>query len=90
MEKYFIHEDECSECDHDWNVLHKYRFDMWAGGDANSVHNPEKTALLNCENTWTRGNGPNPYNQKITVDPAAGLPVDATRIFTPPTTCWSG
>ena len=34
MERYFIHEDECSECDHDWRKLHKYRFDMWAGGDA--------------------------------------------------------
>ena len=34
MKRYFIHEDECSECDHDWRTLHKYRFDMWAGGDA--------------------------------------------------------
>ena len=54
MKRYFIHEDECSECDHDWRTLHKYRFDMWAGGDAASLKNPEKTALLRCEDTWTR------------------------------------
>ena len=34
MKRYFIHEDECAECDHDWATVHRYRFDMWAGGDA--------------------------------------------------------
>lgn len=91
MERYFIHEDECSECDHDWKNLHLYRFDMWAGGDAASRHKPEKTALLRCERTWTRGNSiRDPDNPTITVDPPSDLPVVSTPIFSPPTSCWNG
>jgi hypothetical protein len=91
MEKYFIHEDECSECDHDWKKLQKYRFDMWAGGDAASVHRPEKVALRRCESTWTRGNSiHDPSNPTITLDPAPDLPVTTAPIFSPPGTCWSG
>ena len=89
MKRYFIHEDECVECDHDWARLHKYRFDMWAGGDAASVHDPERAALFACESTWTRGNSINdPKNPTITINPKAGLPVTTARIFTPPKTCW--
>ena len=55
MERYFIHADECSECDRDWAKFKLYRFDMWAGGDAASLHQPEKKALLRCEDKWTRG-----------------------------------
>jgi hypothetical protein len=91
MERYFIHEDACSECDHDWRRLHRYRFDMWAGGDAASRHKPEKTALLQCESTWTRGNSiRDPDNPTITVDPPSDLPVVTTPIFSPPTSCWNG
>jgi hypothetical protein len=74
MKKYFIHEDECVECDHDWSNGHKYRTDLWAGGDKNSLKNPEKSALLNCEDSLTR-------HTQIIVNPAANLPVDATPIF---------
>ncbi|MGH9016844.1 MAG: discoidin domain-containing protein, partial [Acidimicrobiales bacterium] len=91
MERYFIHEDECSECDHDWTRFQKYRFDMWAGGDAASRHRPEKRALLRCESTWTRGNSiKDPDNPTITLDPASDLPVTTAPIFSPPGTCWSG
>ena len=91
MERYFIHEDECSQCDHDWKKFHLYRFDMWAGGDAASRHQPEKGALLRCERTWTRGNSvKDPDNPTITVDPPSDLPVTNAPIFSPPTTCWSG
>ena len=74
MKKYFIHEDECVECDHDWNNGHKFRTDLWAGGDKNSLKNPEKNALLNCEDSLTR-------HATIIVNPAAGLPVSTTPIF---------
>jgi hypothetical protein len=74
MKKYFIHEDECTECDHDWNNGHKYRTDLWAGGDKNSLKNPEKSALLNCEDALTR-------HATIIVNPAAGLPVNTSPIF---------
>jgi len=91
MDRYFIHEDECSECDHDWKKFQKYRFDMWAGGDAASVHQPEKKALLRCESTWTRGNSiRDKNNPTITLDPPPDLPVTTTPIFSPPGACWSG
>ncbi len=91
MERYFIHEDECSECDHDWKKFQRYRFDMWAGGDAASLHQPEKKALLRCESTWTRGNSiKDKDNPTITLDPPSDLPVTSAPIFSPPGTCWSG
>jgi Putative Ig domain len=89
MHRYFIHEDECSECDADWNASHLYRFDMWAGGDALSRAQPERKALLRCESTWTRGNSPtDPANPSILVDPPPNLPVTTDPIFSPPGTCW--
>jgi hypothetical protein len=89
MKRYFIHEDECVECDHDWAKLRKYRFDMWIGGDSASAHNPERAALFKCESTWTRANAINDvHNPIITINPKAGLPVTTARIFSPPTSCW--
>jgi Putative Ig domain len=90
MERYFIHEDECSQCDQTWNSAHLYRFDMWAGGDASSLVQPGRKALLGCESTWTRGNSPtDPSNPTIEIDPPSNLPVVTASIFTPPTSCWT-
>jgi hypothetical protein len=89
MKRYFIHEDECVECDHDWAKLHKYRFDMWAGGDSASFGNPERAALFACENAWTRADSVTDRNNPtITINPKPGLPVTTARMFSPPTTCW--
>ncbi len=89
MQRYFIHEDECSECDADWVQSHRYRFDMWAGGDAASLHQPERRALLDCEDTWTRADSiADPDNPTILVDPPPGLPVTTDPIFSAPATCW--
>ncbi len=74
MKKYFIHQDECTECDHDWNNGKKWRTDLWAGGDKNSTKNPEKSALLNCEDSLTR-------NAQIIINPPSNEPVDKTPIF---------
>ncbi|HXQ58526.1 MAG TPA: hypothetical protein VN799_00460, partial [Acidimicrobiales bacterium] len=91
MERYFIHEDECSECDRGWKTSHLYRFDMWAGGDAASVHQPERRALLRCESNWTRADSlKDKNNPTITLDPPSDLPVTTTPIFSPPGTCWRG
>jgi hypothetical protein len=90
MKRYFIHEDECTECDRDWTNSHLYRFDMWAGGDAASRQKPEKRALLACESTWTRGNSStDPNNPTIIVDPPSNLPVTTAPIFSGPTSCWT-
>jgi hypothetical protein len=90
MKRYFIHEDECSECDSDWARFHLYRFDMWAGGDANSRKQPEKRALRACESTWTRANSiADPNNPTIVVDPPSNLPVTTAPIFSGPAKCWT-
>jgi hypothetical protein len=90
MKRYFIHEDECSECDSDWARFHLYRFDMWAGGDANSRQSPEKKALRACESTWTRADSVNdPANPTVIVDPPSNLPVTTAPIFSGPTKCWT-
>lgn len=90
MQRYFIHEDECSQCDRDWSTSHLYRFDMWAGGDASSLMQPERRALLSCEGTWTRANSStDPANPTILINPQPGLPVTTAPIFAAPTSCWS-
>jgi hypothetical protein len=90
MKRYFIHEDECSQCDANWNSSHLYRFDMWAGGDANSLRSPEKKALHACESTWTRADSvTDPDNPTVIVDPPSDLPVTTAPIFSPPTKCWT-
>jgi hypothetical protein len=80
LQKYFIMEDECDECDQDWeshgpdggpNLRH---IDLWAGGDGNSISNPEKTALLNCEDDLTR-------TGQVIVNPPSNLPVDSRPVF---------
>lgn len=79
LEKYFIHEDQCNPC----GGVPNDHVDLWIGGDKNSAHNPERETLLNCEDKWTR-------HATVLLDPPANEPVDATPLFTPPTTCHGG
>ena len=89
MKRYFIHEDECSECDHDWTTVHRFRFDMWAGGDASSKKNPERAALLACEDALTRGNSiTDAHNPVVIIEPPRNLAVTTSPIFMPPRRCW--
>jgi hypothetical protein len=87
LKKYFIMEDTCSECTADWdggngdNPVperngHFWRIDLWAGGNKNDLHDPGKTALLNCEDALTQDNG-----GTVTLNPPSNLPVDTTPIF---------
>lgn len=75
LKKYFIMEDDCTECDEDWtgqgpdggpNYRH---IDLWAGDSENQ-------AILSCENSLTQ-NGQVP----VVVDPPSDETVDTTPIF---------
>ena len=81
LKKYFIHED--SECGDECTPASKNHVDLWMGGDAKSTHDPEKTALLDCEDQWTT-------HDTVVLNPPKNEPVDKTPMFTPPTTCHGG
>lgn len=79
LKKYFIHEDQCDPC----GGKNSSHLDLWMGGDSKSTKNPEKTALLNCEDTWTT-------TETVIENPPTNEPVDTTALFSPPTTCHGG
>ncbi|MFC0438942.1 hypothetical protein [Kutzneria buriramensis] len=67
LKKYFIMEDDCAQCDSDWNSGKKRHIDLWAGNSTNS-------GILACEDKLTRSGS-------VIVNPASNLTVDTTPIF---------
>jgi hypothetical protein len=72
LEKYFVMEDDCTECDNDWSNQHKYQIALWIGPQTSS---PPRV-LSACEDQLTRD------STTIVVNPARNLRVDTTPLFT--------
>eukprot|EP01088_Endostelium_zonatum_P016281 TRINITY_DN4334_c0_g1_i1.p1 TRINITY_DN4334_c0_g1~~TRINITY_DN4334_c0_g1_i1.p1 ORF type:complete len:199 (-),score=29.46 TRINITY_DN4334_c0_g1_i1:51-593(-) len=70
LRKYFIMEDDCTECDNDWNSG-KRHVDLWMGPQSQSNSN----ALNNCEDYVTHNNA------QVIVNPPNNLYVCTTRMF---------
>jgi len=69
LKKYFIMEDDCAQCDSDWNNGKHRHIDLWCGGKSSSG-----SALLNCEDSLTR-------TSSVIVSPASNLSVSTTPLF---------
>ena len=71
LRKYFVMEDDCTQCDEDWENNGTYHIDLWMGPDAWS----NQDALNNCESYITRS------ATTVIVDPPQNLEVDPTPLF---------
>jgi hypothetical protein len=70
LQKYFIMEDDCVECDSDWSSGHHYHIDLWMGPQ----HSSSASALYACEDKVTR-------NASVILSPSHTLTVDTTPLF---------
>jgi hypothetical protein len=68
LKRYFIMEDDCVECDSDWNKG-KSHIDLWIGGQGGS-----SSKVIDCEDALTR-------TGTVIVNPPSTEPVDTTPLF---------
>jgi hypothetical protein len=71
LKKYFIMEDDCAECDGEWNDSRYRHIDLWAGGS-----NSTASQVLACEDKLTQ-DGQVP----VIVNPPSNETVSSTPIF---------
>ncbi len=77
LHRYFIMEDDCVECDSDWNNGIRH-IDLWIGGQ-----NGNSNDVINCEDNLTQNSA------SVIVNPPNNEPVDTTPLFNSSTnTCY--
>jgi Ricin-type beta-trefoil lectin domain len=85
LHRYFIMEDDCTECDEDWTGqgpdggpgLH--HIDLWIGGEGG-----DSSDVINCEDNLTQN------SEQVIIDPPGNEPVDTTPLFNSSTnTCYN-
>jgi 3D (Asp-Asp-Asp) domain-containing protein len=78
IEKYVVMEDSCGQCTTDWTNSRKYHIDLWM----NSNGSESTSALVNCENSWTRS------QTDVETNPPPTRTVTTAPLFDPATnTC---
>jgi len=76
LHRYFIMEDDCTECDEDWTGQGPdggpglYHIDLWIGGQ-----NGNSNDVINCEDNLTQN------SEQVIIDPPSTEPVDTTPLF---------
>ena len=83
VEKYFIMEDDCTECDQDWSGQGPdggpklWHFDLWIGGDSGNEFD-----AINCEDalTLSDSNG-DPYMEAVDLNPPSNETVSSAPLF---------
>jgi hypothetical protein len=76
LHRYFIMEDDCTECDEDWTGQGPdggpglYHIDLWINGQ-----NGNSNDVINCEDDLTQN------SESVIVDPPSTEPVDTTPLF---------
>ena len=79
LHRYFIMEDDCAECDSDWENNGIWHIDLWIGGQNAQDDND----VINCENALTQDSA------DVIIDPPSDEPVDTTPLFDSSTdTCY--
>ena len=79
LHRYFIMEDDCAECDQDFEGSGTFHIDLWIGGNPPADSN----AVIDCEDALTQSSG------DVTVNPPSDEPVDTTPLFDSDTnTCY--
>ena len=71
LQKYFRMDDGCAECTRDWDNGHKWRTDLFMGGNSALQPGP---ALTKCEEYITR-------KDIMYINPGPGYTVDTTPLF---------
>ena len=76
LHRYFIMEDDCTECDEDWTGQGPdggpglYHIDLWIGGQ-----NGNSNDVINCEDNLTQN------SEQVIIDPPSNEAVDTTPLF---------
>eukprot|EP01084_Bolivina_argentea_P233471 393225_1 len=79
VQKYFIMEDDCEECDEDWITRKKWHMDLWMGPDF--VTNGSK--IIACEDALTKS------RTNVIINPSKNLTVNTKPLFNGNTLeCW--
>ena len=69
--KYGIMEDDCVQCDSDWQNGMKYHFDFWLNSNASD----NSQDVIQCEDSWSKS------MTTVEVGPPSDRTVDPTPLF---------
>jgi hypothetical protein len=69
LRRYFVMEDDCTECDEEWRRSRSPHIDLWAGTATDS-------GIIRCENSLTRDG-----QSTVLVNPPGNLPVSPGQLY---------